>query len=113
VQFNFSMAEREAEERLLPACAESGTAVIINRPFAQASLLGRVKGKSLPPWAADIDCTSWGQFFLKWILGHAAVTCVIPGTRRRGHMEDNLQAGMGRLPDDAMRRRMLEYVQQV
>jgi aryl-alcohol dehydrogenase-like predicted oxidoreductase len=113
VQFNFSMAEREAEERLLPACADSGTAVIINRPFAQASLLSRVKAKGLPPWAADIDCASWGQFFLKWILGHSAVTCVIPGTRRRAHMEDNLQAGMGRLPDEAMRRRMLEYLQQV
>ena len=113
VQFNFSMAEREAEERLLPACAESGTAVIINRPFAGASLFGRVKGKTLPPWAAEIDCASWAQFFLKWILAPPAVTCVIPGTRKRTHMEDNMQAGVGRLPDAAMRRRMLEYLQQV
>ena len=113
VQFNFSMAEREAENRLLPACADSGTAVIINRPFAEASLFARVKGKSLPPWAADFDCTSWGQFFLKWILGHPAVTCVIPGTRRRAHLEDNVQAGAGRLPDTATRRRMMEYVQQL
>jgi aryl-alcohol dehydrogenase-like predicted oxidoreductase len=98
-QFNFSMAEREAEDRLLPACAESG--------------FSRVIGKSLPPWAADFDCTSWSQFFLKWILGHPAVTCVIPGTRRRAHLEDNLQAGVGRLPDAQTRRRMLEYLQQV
>ncbi len=112
-QFNFSMAEREAEDRLLPACAESGTAVIINRPFAQTSLFSRVKGKPLPPWASDFDCASWGQFFLKWILGHPAVTCVIPGTRRRAHLEDNLQAGSGRMPDAATRQRMLEYLQQV
>ena len=111
-QFNVSMGEREAEERLLGVCADSGTAVIVNRPFAEASLFGRVKGRSLPAWAAEFDCTSWAQFFLKWILGHPAVTCVIPGTRRRSHMEDNVQAGMGRLPDAAMRRRMLEYLKQ-
>lgn len=112
-QFNFSMAERDAEDRLLAACADSGTAVIINRPFAEASLFSHVKGRSLPPWAAELDCTSWGQYFLKWILGHPAVTCVIPGTRRRAHMEDNVQAGMGTLPDAQMRRRMLEYFQQM
>jgi aryl-alcohol dehydrogenase-like predicted oxidoreductase len=112
VQFNYSMAEREAEERLLPVCADSGTAVIINRPFSEASLFGRVKGKSLPAWAADFDCTSWAQFFLKWILGHPAVTCVIPGTRRTAHLKDNVQAGMGRLPDAQTRRRMLEYLQE-
>ena len=111
VQFNFSMAEREAEDRLLPLCAESGSAVIINRPFAQADLFGRVKGKPLPPWAAEIDCASWGQFFLEWILGHPAVTCVIPGTRRMAHLEDNVQAGTGRLPDAAMRRRMLQHIE--
>jgi aryl-alcohol dehydrogenase-like predicted oxidoreductase len=110
VQFNYSMTEREAEDRLLPACADSGTAVIINRPFAQASLFGKVKGKPLPPWAADFDCTSWAQFFLKYLLAHPAVTCVIPGTRRTRHLRDNLQAGMGRLPDPAMRRRMVEYL---
>ena len=111
VQFNYSMAEREADERLLPVCADSGTAVIINRPFATASLFGQVKGKALPAWAADFDCTSWAQFFLKWILGHPAVTCVIPGTRRTAHLEDNVQAGMGRLPDAPTRKRMLEYLQ--
>ena len=113
VQFNFSMDERAAEERLLPACAASGTAVIVNRPFANGGLFQRVKGKSLPPWAAEIDCTTWAQFFLKWILGNPAVTCVIPATRRRAHMEDNAQAGAGRLPDAETRRRMVEFLQQV
>lgn len=111
VQLNFSMAEREAENRLLPVCAESGAAVIVNRPFAGAELFARARGKKLPPWASEIDCTSWGAFFLKWILGHPAVTCVIPGTRRLAHLEDNVRAGMGRLPNAAMRRRMLEYIQ--
>ena len=109
VQFNYSMIEREAEARLLPACWDAGVAVIINRPFAQANLFGRVKGKPLPPWCADFDCASWAQFFLKYLLGHPAVTCVIPGTRRVAHLKDNMRAGMGRLPDAATRRRMLEY----
>jgi aryl-alcohol dehydrogenase-like predicted oxidoreductase len=113
VQFNYSMTEREAEERLLPLCADSGTAVLINRPFAQASLFSRVKGKPLPPWAAEFDCTSWAQFFLKYLLGHPAVTCVIPGTRRTAHLKDNLRAGIGRLPDAAMRKRMVEHVERL
>jgi len=111
VQLNFSMAEREAQERLLPICAETGTAVIVNRPFGQAALFGQVKGRSLPAWAAEFDCASWAQFFLKWILAHPAVTCVIPGTRRTTHLLDNVQAGMGRLPDAALRKRMLEHLQ--
>jgi aryl-alcohol dehydrogenase-like predicted oxidoreductase len=110
VQFNYSMAEREAEDRLLPACAESGTAVLVNRPFSQAGLFSRVRGKPLPPWSAEFDCASWAQFFLKFILGHPAVTCVIPGTRLVKHMQDNLAAGRGRLPDAATRRRMVEYL---
>jgi aryl-alcohol dehydrogenase-like predicted oxidoreductase len=111
LQVNFSIAEPEAEERLLPVCAETGTAVLINRPFAGAGLFGRVKGKALPAWAAEFDCASWGAFFLKWILGHPAVTAVIPGTRRVAHLRDNVQAGMGRLPDAATRRRMVEYLE--
>ncbi len=110
VQFNFSLDEPEAEARLLPACAASGTAVLINRPFAQAGLFSRVRGKPLPPWAAEIQCASWAQFFLKWILGHPAVTCVIPGTRRVAHLRDNLGAATGALPDAATRRRMAQYV---
>jgi len=113
VQFNYSMAEREAESRLLPACLDSGTAVIVNRPFSQGSLFPRVKGKPLPAWAADFDCTSWARFFLKYLLAHPAVTCVIPGTRRIAHLKDNVAAGMGRLPDAAMRRRMVEYMERL
>ncbi len=109
-QFNYSLAEPEAEARLLPACAELGVAVIVNRPFAEGALFNRVKGKALPPWAAEIGCASWAQYFLKWILSHPAVTCAIPGTRRVTHLEDNLQAAAGRLPDAAMRRRMAEYL---
>lgn len=111
VQFNHSMAEREAEARLLPLCADLGMGVIINRPFSQGDLFPRVKGKPLPAWAHEFDCSSWAQFFLKWILGHPAVTCVIPGTRRLRHLQDNLAAGRGRLPDTAQRARMLAHLQ--
>jgi aryl-alcohol dehydrogenase-like predicted oxidoreductase len=111
VQFNYSMAEREAEQRLLPACAEMGVAVIVNRPFSFGGLFPRVKGKALPAWAAELDCASWAQFFLKYLLGHPAVSCVIPGTRRVSHLQDNVRAGMGRLPDAAQRKRMVEYLE--
>jgi diketogulonate reductase-like aldo/keto reductase len=110
VQFNYSMAEREAEERILPLAQETGTAVIVNRPFAQASLFSRVRGKELPAWAAEFDCKSWGQFFLKYILGHPAVTCVIPATSKPNHLVDNMGAAIGRLPDAAMRKRMVEFM---
>jgi aryl-alcohol dehydrogenase-like predicted oxidoreductase len=113
VQFNYSMAEREAESRLLPACAESGVAVIANRPFSMGGLFPRVKGKALPAWAAEFDCASWAQFFLKYILSHPAVTCAIPGTRRVAHLKDNLQGGIGRLPDAKTRRRMVEYLERL
>lgn len=109
VQFNYSLDEPEAESRLLPACADTGVATLINRPFSQAGLFGRVRGKPLPPWCAEMDCTSWAQFFLKWIISHPAVTCAIPGTGRVAHIEDNLRACTGRLPDAAMRKRMAEY----
>jgi len=110
VQFNYSMVEREAEERILPLAQETGTAVIVNRPFAQASLFSRARGKELPPWAAEFDCESWGQFFLKYILSHPAVTCVIPATSNPHHLVDNMMAGIGRLPDAAMRKRMVEFM---
>ena len=109
-QFNYSLAEREAETRLLPLCAELGVAVVVNRPFAEGALFRQVKGKELPAWAAEFDCASWAQFFLKYLLSHPAVTCVIPGTRRVVHLNDNVQAGLGRLPDAALRRRMVEYL---
>ncbi|MBI2226116.1 MAG: aldo/keto reductase [Betaproteobacteria bacterium] len=110
VQFNYSLAEREAETRLLAVAAETGTAVIINRPFAHGALFAKVKNRALPAWAAEFDCASWAQFFLKYILGHAAVTCVIPGSGKVRHMADNLGAGKGRLPDETLRRRMVEYL---
>lgn len=110
VQINYSLDEAEAEARLLPACADSGTATLINRPFSQAGLFNAVRGRPLPPWCAEFDCASWAQFFLKWIISHAAVTCVIPGTRRVSHLEDNMQAGIGRLPDAALRHRMAEHL---
>ena len=110
VQFNYSISEREAENSVLPIAQETGTAVIINRPFAQASLFSRVRGKEVPEWAAEFDCSSWGQFFLKYILGHPAVTCVIPATSKPKHLVDNMGAGVGKLPDAPMRKRMAAYL---
>jgi diketogulonate reductase-like aldo/keto reductase len=111
VQFNYSLAEREAEQSLLATAADAGTAVIINRPFAQGELFAKVKGRELPAWAAEFDCDSWAQFFLKYIVAHPAVTCVIPGTGKARHMTDNLKAGAGRLPDARMRKRMSDLIQ--
>lgn len=109
VQFNYSMVEREAEVELLPLAQALGIAVIVNRPFAQASLFSRVRGKSVPAWAEAFDCRSWAQFFLKYILGHPAVTCVIPATAKPQHLLDNMMAGVGRLPDPATRQRMASF----
>jgi diketogulonate reductase-like aldo/keto reductase len=110
VQLNYSLAEREAEQRLLPLAAELGMGVIVNRPFSQGALFPRVQGKPVPDWAAEFDCATWAQFFLKWIVAHPAVTCVIPGTRRIVHLQDNLAAARGRLPDARQRARMLEHL---
>lgn len=110
VQLNYSIAERAAEDRLLPLAQELGVAVIANRPFAQAGLFHRVKGKTVPDWAAEFDCASWAQFFLKYILSHPGVTCVIPATGKARHAEDNARAGHGRLPDAAQRRRMAQWM---
>ena len=109
VQINYSLAERDAEKRLLPLAAERKVAVIINRPFAEGALFRRTKGKALPPWAAELGIASWAQYFLKWIVSHAAVTCAIPGTGRPEHMRDNLAAAQGPLPDAATRKKMVEY----
>ena len=110
VQINYSLMEREAEERVLPLAQERGVAVLINRPFGAGDLFGKVRSKPLPGWATEFDCRSWAQFFLKWIVAHPAVTCAIPATDKPGHLEDNMQGGVGRLPDENMRRRMLELV---
>jgi aryl-alcohol dehydrogenase-like predicted oxidoreductase len=107
VQLPYSLALRDAEERLLPAAAETGTAVLVMRPFEGGELFQRVRGKPLPPWAKDFDCTSWSEFFLKFILAHPAVTCPLPATRKLRHLEDNLRAGTGRLPDEKTRARMV------
>ena len=109
VQINYSLAERDAEKRLLPLAKEKNVAVIINRPFAEGALFRRTKGKPLPPWAAELGIASWAQYFLKWIVSHPAVTCAIPGTGRPEHMRDNLAAGRGPFPDAADRQRMAEY----
>jgi len=109
VQINYSLEEPEADARLLPACADSGTAVLINKPFSQAGMFSRVRGKTLPPWCADIDCSSWAQYFLKWIIGHSAVTAAIPGTKLVRHIEDNMAACRGRLPDAALRKKMAAH----
>ena len=109
LQLNYSLAERDAEQRLLPLAADTGTAVLVNLPFGRGKLFSAVRGKTLPPWAAELDATSWGQFFLKYLLAHPAVTCVIPGTDKPEYMVDNLGAARGRLPDAALRRRMVEF----
>jgi len=109
VQINYSLAERDAEKRLLPLAREKKVAVIINRPFAGSALFGRTKGRPLPPWAAELGIASWAQYFLKWIVSHPAVTCAIPGTAKAEHMRDNLAAGQGPMPDAAARKRMTEY----
>ena len=106
VQINYSIDEREAEARLLPLAADLGIAVIVNRPFGGGGLLSRLAQRPLPDWATEIGCTSWAQVLLKFTLGHPAVTCVIPGTGKPAHMLDNARAGVGMLPDHAMRERM-------
>jgi len=113
VQINYSLMEREAEERLLPLAREHGVAVIVNRPFGGGDLFSRTRSKPLPDWAAEIDCHSWAQFFLKWIVANPIVTCTIPATDKPGHLEDNMSGGIGRLPDARTRQRMVEFVSKV
>jgi diketogulonate reductase-like aldo/keto reductase len=111
VQFSYNILDRSVEKRLLPIAQERGIATLINRPYQRGSLFGRVKGKPLPEWAGEIDCVSWGQFFLKFIASHPGVTCIIPATSKLKHMLDNMAAGYGRLPDESMRRRMIETIE--
>jgi diketogulonate reductase-like aldo/keto reductase len=109
LQINYSLGERESEKRILPKAQALGMAVIVNRPFAEGVLFRRVKGKPLPPWAAELGIATWAQYFLKWIVSHPAVTCAIPGTGKPEHMRDNVAAGTGPIPDEAQRRRMREH----
>ena len=110
VQLDYSLADRAAEQRLLPLAAELGVAVIVNQPFGGGGLLRSLLGKPLPGWAGDIGCESWAQALLKFVLAHPAVTCVIPGTGRPEHMKDNVRAGFGGYPDAALRTKMLAAV---
>ena len=110
LQINYSIMEREAEQRLLPLAQEREIVVIVNRPFGGGDLFRRVRAEPLPNWAAEFDCRSWAQFLLKWIVAHPAVICAIPATNNPHHLEDNMQAGVGRLPDAKMRQRMIELV---
>jgi aryl-alcohol dehydrogenase-like predicted oxidoreductase len=111
IQVNYSMAERSVEHKFLATAAETGTAVMVNLPFARGRLFRAVRGKTVPEWAKEFDATTWGQFFLKYILASEAVNVVLPGTDKPEYMIDNLNAGRGRLPDAAMRRKMVEFVQ--
>ena len=108
IQINYSLGEREAEKRVLPMAQEMGIAVLINRPFQAGRLFRAVRDKPVPDFASDY-ADSWGQYFLKFIISHPAVTCVIPATSKPHHMVDNLGAGFGKMPDPAMRKRMAEY----
>lgn len=112
VQINYSLAEPQAETRLLQVAADTRTAVIVNRPFAEGAMFSRVKGKPVPDFAKALECSSWAQLFLKWIVGNPAVTCAIPGTRNPAHVRDNLGAARGPLPDAAMRQRIRRAFEQ-
>jgi len=113
LQINYSVLERVVENRLLPLAAERGVAVVVNRPFASGALFGRTRGKALPEWAGEIDCRSWAQLFLKFVLSHPAVTCAIPATANVRHLEDNMRAGYGRLPDRELRQRIADVVERL
>ncbi len=111
IQVNYSMAERSVESRLLAVAADTGTTLLCNLPFGRARLFRAVRGKTVPDWAAEFDATTWGQFFLKYLLANPAVNAVIPGTDKVEYMIDNLNAGRGRLPDAAMRKRMVAFIE--
>jgi diketogulonate reductase-like aldo/keto reductase len=109
VQCGYSLDTREPETRLLPVAAARGVAVIVNQPFEQGDLFRQVRGKTLPEWAAEFDCASWAQLFLKYLLGDPAVTVVIPATNKPDHMADDLNAGYGRLPDAKQREQIRQW----
>jgi aryl-alcohol dehydrogenase-like predicted oxidoreductase len=110
LEIDYAIDNREAEQRILPAAADAGTAVLVALPFGRGRLFRKALGQKLPSWAADFDCASWGQFFLKFVLANPAVTAVIPGTNKAEHMIDNLGAGRGRLPDAKQRAQMVQYL---
>jgi aryl-alcohol dehydrogenase-like predicted oxidoreductase len=110
IQVDYAINNRSAEQGVLPLAQERGAAVLVNLPLGRTSVFDLVSGKQLPPFAAEIDCTTWAQFFLKYVVSHPAVTCAIPGTTNPDHMAENLGATHGRMPDAAMRKRMEEFV---
>ena len=110
IQVNYALDDRLAAQRILPLAAERGMAVMVNVPFGRDRLFKAVQGRELPPWTAEFDCASWPQFFLKYVLGHEAVTCPIPGMAKVAYVEDNLGAARGRMPDAAQRARMEAFV---
>jgi diketogulonate reductase-like aldo/keto reductase len=110
IQINYNIADRKSADRILPLAKEKNLAVITSQPFGVGKLFQRVKGKPLPTWASEFDCKSWAQFFLKFVLSHPSVTCVIPGTGLPEHMLDNVQAGFGRLPDEKQREMMIKAI---
>ena len=111
LQVDYSLADRDAEKRLLPAARDAGAAVLTALPFGRSSVFAAVRGKSVPEWGRDFDATTWPQFFLKFLLGHEAVTAVIPGTTNPAHLADNISAGRGRFPDARQRQAMIEFFQ--
>lgn len=113
VQLSYNIGNRDVEQRLLPIAADKGIAVIVNRPYQRGDLFSHVRGKALPGWASEIDVTSWGQFFLKFVVSHPAVTCAIPATTKVKHLLDNMAAQTGRLPDTKMRNEMIRYFKSV
>ena len=113
VQVPYSIANRAAEKRLIPAAADQGVALIAHRNFEKGRLFQKVRGKPLPKWADEFDCQSWGNFFLKYLIGDPRVTSVIPATRKPWHLTDNMHAGLGRLPDDKLRRRMVRLIDEL
>ena len=109
-QVNYSITERQSEERLLPLAADRGVAVLVNRPFMNGTYFRRLEARPLPPWAAEVGCTTWAQFSLKYILANPAVTCVLTETSNAHHMEENASTAFGVLPDETARRRMREFI---
>ena len=113
VQVTYNILDRNVENRILPLARDRGIGIIINRPFREGELIKKIERHPLPSWAVEIDCTNWAQFILKFIISHPAVTCAIPATSRVDHVQENMAAARGRLPDDAMRARMMAHIEKL
>ena len=111
VQITYNILDREVESRILPLARDRGIAVIANRPFREGALVRSLGKERLPSWTGEIGAGTWAQFILKFIVSHPAITCAIPATSQIPHVKENMAAATGRLPDEAMRRRMASYVE--